>query len=121
MRPTLFDMPPEENPEPGLPSMIEHGCDYMLLPDGGLEFYYNYLLYHWNVNDEQVQARAYLDDGQKLVSVFVKGERLHSEPFQPLIRYLQRRYTFINSFHAEDVDLEGTGYAAQFRRRGVDD
>jgi hypothetical protein len=116
----LFDMPPEENPEPGLPSRIEHGCDYMLLPDGKLEFHYNYLLYHWTIDAEDIQARAYLDDGQHLASVFVKGERLHTEAFQRLVRYLQRRYTRINSFHADDVDIEGTGYAIQFLRQGAE-
>jgi hypothetical protein len=112
-----FDIPEEENPEPGQPISIAHGCDYMLLPDGGLEFYYNFLVYTWQLGEEEISARAYFDD-IKMVSVFVEGARLRNETaLQPVVRYLQRRYELIQSFHARDAKDGGTGYVMQYSAR----
>ena len=117
MIPADFSLPPEELPEPGGPERIEHACDYMLSPGGGLEFYYNFLIYQWTLDGEVITARAYLDE-PTVVSVFVRGERLHHEAaLAPLVRYLQRRYRVIQSFHESDARAGGTGYLVQFRQR----
>ena len=118
MTPIIYTIPYEETPEPGLPDKIEHGCDYMLLPDGKLEFHYNFIVYTWTFNGEEISARTYLDGRQNEVSVFVKGVRLQTEPgLQPLVRYLQRRFLRIESFHPDDREPDGTGYHAIFQHR----
>ena len=110
-RPVPFTIPPEEDPEPGVPGEIRHECDYMLSPEGSLEYHYNHLIYTWTVGGETISARAYLDE-PSTVSVFVKGARLRNEAaLAPLVRYLQRRFTIIQSFARGDSE---TGYAVQF-------
>ena len=100
----LFSIPPEEEPEPGMPDRVEHGCDYMLLPDGKLEFHYNFLNYFWRIGDEGLTGRAYLDE-ISTVSVDASSKRLQNDPLlQPVVRFLQRRFMRIKSFHRDDVD-----------------
>ena len=114
MTEVLFDIPAEETSEPGAPDTIVHSCDYLQLPDGTLEYHYNFLVYTWHISEERVLARSYLDE-PGAVSVFVSCDRLQGDPaLQPLVRYLQRRYNSIQSFHADD---HGTGYRVAFRRR----
>lgn len=120
--PILFDLPESEEPETGLPDKIVHGCDYMLGPNGELEFHYNFLVYTWTVAGQVVSARAYLDERFHEVSVFVQGARLRTDPaLRALVRYLQRRFSSIQSFHADDAAGGGTGYAVQFRSRNSSD
>jgi hypothetical protein len=105
-----FSMPAEENPELGAPVRITHGCDYMLLPEGGLEFHYNFLVYEWTISGDTIQARAYLDEPSR-VSVFVEGERLRTDAgLAAMVRYLQRRFSTIQSFG-------GDGYSVEFKER----
>lgn len=118
IEPIIFDLPPEEAPEPGIPASIEHGCDYMIEPGGSVMFHYNFLTYQWIISGETISARAYLDTLQK-VDVFVGNQRLRTEAaLQPLVRYLQRRYMNIGTFHADD-GLSDTGYVAAFRNRNA--
>lgn len=118
--PVTFAMPPEEDPELGTPHAIEHGCDYMLLPDGKIEYYYNFLIYKWQIGDEVIEGRAYLDEPGR-VSVFTKGTRLQQEPaLQPIVRYLQRRFVLIDSFHPDDAGTDGT-HNAVFRHHLLKD
>jgi hypothetical protein len=122
LAPIMFTLPPEEQPELGIPLKIEHGCDYMLLPDGKLEYYYNFLIYSWHLGEEEIQARTYLDGSQHQVSVFVKGTRLISDAaLQPMVRYLQRRFMLIQSFHPDDTGPEGTGYRLVFKHERYKD
>jgi hypothetical protein len=115
MSPRTFLIPDEENPEPGVPETITHGCDYMRLPDGKLEYHYNFLIYTWRSGGEEISARAYLDEPAK-VSIFVQGSRLTDEAaLQPIVRYLQRRFLLIQSFHADDAGTDGTGHNVVFR------
>ena len=74
-----YDIPPEENSEPGCPESITHDCDYMLLEDGSVDFHYNLLIYTWQLADAKILARAYLDDVAS-VSVFITAARLQTEP-----------------------------------------
>ncbi len=117
IEPILFDLPLEEDPEPGVPDRVEHGCDYMLEPSGSVMFHYNFLIYHWVIDAEAISARAYLDTPQR-VDVFVGNHRLRTDPaLQSLVRYLQRRFMHIGTFHADDVGLSETGYTGAFRHR----
>jgi hypothetical protein len=117
IEPILFDLPREEDPEPGLSDSITHGCDYMMEPDGSVMFHYNFLIYVWTVGDEVITGRAYLDTAQR-IDIFVSNHRLRGDAaFQPLVRYLQRRFLHIGTFHADDVGLSETGYTAAFRHR----
>ena len=117
IEPILFDLPHEEDPEPGAPDTITHGCDYMLTPDGGLEYHYNFLVYCWTVAGEPINARAYLDRPER-IDVFVGNQRLRTDAaLHPLVRYLQRRFLHIGTFHADDVGLSDTGYTAAYRNR----
>ncbi len=114
---TLFSIPPEEEPEPGAPDRVEHGCDYMLLPDGKLEFHYNFLNYVWQIGDEELTGRTYLDE-ISTVSVDASFKRLQNDPaLQPIVRFLQRRFMRIKSFHRDDVDDSSadTGYNIAFQ------
>ena len=114
---TLFSIPPEEEPEPGAPDRVEHGCDYMLLPDGKVEFHYNFLNYVWRIGDEELTGRAYLDE-ISTVSVDASFKRLQNDPvLQPIVRFLQRRFMRIKSFHRDDVDdsTANTGYNTAFQ------
>lgn len=116
MEPLPFRIPKEQNPEPGQPEEIEHGCDYMCQPDGTVEFYYNFLIYTWAIGGEAITARAYLDD-QSTVSVFVAGARLRGDPaLRPLVHYLQRRFRMIRSFHADDPETQANGYVLHYQR-----
>jgi hypothetical protein len=117
MQPIFFDLPAEENPEPGLPERITHGCDYMLQADGTTDYYYNYLVYSWKIDDAEISARSYFDHLHE-ISVFVPAGRLKDDPaLHSLVRFLQRRYSDIRSFHKDDVDIEGTGYVLVYRRQ----
>jgi hypothetical protein len=130
MTPRSFSIPEEEDPEPGVPDRIVHGCDYMRLPDGTLEYHYNFLSYTWHIGGEEISGRAYLDEPEK-ISVFVAGARLQEDPaLQALVRYLQRRFLLIESFHADDAGpsprrsgferaggADGTGYNIVFRNQ----
>jgi hypothetical protein len=120
MAPIEFDIPEEEDPEPGTPVRIEHGCDYMLLPDGTLEYHYNYLIYHWENAGEEISGRTYLDYDLSRVSVFVSATRLRDDAtLQPIVRFLQRRFSIIQSFHESDEkEDEATGYCPVYLARG---
>ena len=114
---TLFSIPPEEEPEAGAPDRVEHGCDYMLLPDGKVEFHYNFLNYVWRIGDEELTGRAYLDE-VSTVSVDASFKRLQNDPvLQAIVRFLQRRFMRIKSFHRDDVDDSSadTGYNIAFQ------
>ncbi len=70
----VFDIPREDDPEMGLPSTMEHGCDDMQLPDGQVEFHYNFLSYTGLVDQEAISARSDIDDIGK-ISVFISARR----------------------------------------------
>jgi hypothetical protein len=103
-----FNLPPDDDSEDGKPVSITHGADYMLSGPRSVEFYYNFLNYSWAVDGEEVAARAYLDDISE-VSVFVAPEKLETPAFEPLLRYLQRRYKIIKTF------ADG-GYQVRYKR-----
>jgi hypothetical protein len=117
MEPIVFDLPVEENPEPGKPDHIEHGCDYMLSPDGKLEYYYNFLVYTWEMGSEEISARSYLDNPHE-ISIVVSAQRLREDiGLRDLVRFLQRRYTEIRCFHREDLPDQEAGYSLVYHRR----
>jgi hypothetical protein len=101
-----FNFPPEDDAMDGAPQNIEHGVDYMFSAPGKLEFFYNYICYEWNLPSEKVTARTYLDDIQQVslfaekdgAPLFIEPERLETPLFQPVIRYLQRRFRVIKVF-----------------------
>jgi hypothetical protein len=101
-----FSLPPEDDAMDGAPLRIEHGVDYMFAVPGKLEFFYNYICYEWRLPSEKVTARTYLDDIQQVslfaekdgAPLFIEPERLETPPFQPVIRYLQRRFRVIKVF-----------------------
>lgn len=109
----LFELPVAEEPEPGQPDRIQHGCDYDF--DGSrMNYYYNFLYYAWTIADEEVYARAYLDMPEE-ISIFVPYERLKGDvAFAPLLRYLQRRFVNIRTF-----ERAGDGYVLRYRLRGA--
>jgi hypothetical protein len=103
-KPRRFEIPPEEDPEPGLPTAITHGCDYMLVPRGdgrmALEFYYNFLDYTWNVGGSALSARHYLDE-PGTISVMAAMASFDQPDYTAIQRYLQRRFTVIRTFEAD--------------------
>jgi hypothetical protein len=112
--PIAFQLPKDADTAVGTPERIEHGCDYMIEPDGTVMFHYNFLVYHWSIAGETIVGRAYLDEIQR-ISVFVPNSRLRTDPLlQPVVHYLQQRFREIHSFHATDTALAGTGYAPAF-------
>jgi hypothetical protein len=118
--PIVFSMPAEEHPEPGAPSAIEHGCDYLLLPDGELEFHYNFLIYRWQIGTELIEGRTYLDGNQREISLFVPGLQLQLRAdLQAIVRFLQRRFLLIKSFHQDDANAQG--YSLVFRHQRLRD
>jgi hypothetical protein len=120
METILFDLPDAESAR-GAPQAIEHGCDYLLEPDGAVMFYYNFFIYRWELPNEIVFARAYVDDMRK-ISVFVSNARLRADPLlEPIVCYLQQRFTEIDTFHADDTEITGTGYTPAYRLRGAAD
>ncbi len=115
----LYSIPPEEEPEAGTATSVEHGCDYRLSPDGKLEYYYNFLSYLWELGGEAVTARAYLDD-LAVVSVDVSFVRLRTDPaLAPIVAFLQRRFRQIKSFHTDDIDdtTVDSGYNVAFQHK----
>jgi hypothetical protein len=114
-----FDLPDDESPEPGAPVRIEHGCDSMRGDDGTIEYHYNFLIYTWRVGEREIAGRTYLDTVHE-VSVFVAASQLREDPaLRPLVRYLQRRYRYLRSFHAEDAGGGGTGYTLVYQAAGA--
>ena len=99
-----FNLPPDDDSDDGKPASITHGADYMLSGPQCVEFYYNFLNYSWVVDGEDVTARAYLDDIAE-VAVFVGAEKLETVAFEPLLRYLQRRYKIIKAFADGDYQV----------------
>lgn len=98
----VMPYPASESPEPGVPDLIVHGYDYDLTHDGLFEYQYNFLDYFWQIDGEDFRARAYLDEADRGVAVYVGTERLKSDPkLTPLIRYLLRRHWRIEGFDKE--------------------
>jgi hypothetical protein len=94
--------------------IVEHHCDYGVDDTGSLMYHYNFFVYRWELADEVVAARAYVDEFNS-VSVFVRNTRLRSDPsLAAIVHYLQQRFEVINSFHADDVGLSDRGYAPAF-------
>lgn len=87
----------------------------MKLPDGRIEYFYNFLDYVWTVDGEEMTGHAYFDH-IRAVSVFVPAARLRDDTkLQPIVRFLQRQFHDIKSFHADDVTADGTGYMLVYR------
>jgi hypothetical protein len=109
----ILDLPVAEEPEPGQPDGIMHGCDYDF--DGrSMSYYYNFLVYTWTIAGDEVRARSYLSEPQE-ISIFIAYERLKRDPLlQPMLRYLQRRYLEIKTF-----ERDGEGYVLRYRLRGA--
>ena len=103
-----FSLPLEADPEPGLPHLIRHGCDYMRGSDEKLEFYYNYLDYTWIVGGREISARSYFDECDK-ISFAVSKETLGALDAADILAFVQRRFSTIQTF-------EIAGYLPQWTR-----
>ena len=103
-----FSLPPEADPEPGLPHTIRHGCDYMRAAGDGLEFYYNYLDYTWIVDGREISARSYLDESDK-ISFVVSKATLDALITADILAFVQRRFCTIQT-------IEIAGYQPQWTR-----
>jgi hypothetical protein len=102
MENATFQIPVPEEREIGVPDKIEHLCDYELREDGYLEYYYNYIVYQWIIDGKTIGGRAYLDEIDK-ISLYLKDfdsnpDILADKKFQPILRYLQRRFKHILYF-----------------------
>jgi len=83
------------------PRSITHPCEYMLRPDGMLEFYYSYLVYTWRVDDVTVSAKHYLDKPSlPTVSVIMPFEEFDQPKYAGILTYLQRRYLVVETYEA---------------------
>jgi hypothetical protein len=115
-QPRRFEIPPEEDPEPGVPATLQHGCDYMLVPrDAGgtrLEYHYNFLDYAWIIEGRPLSARHYLDE-PGTVSVMIDFATFDQPAFAAVLRFLQRRYATIE---ATDRGPDGP-YVVRWRNR----
>lgn len=107
MTPAPFAIPDEEEPEPGRPSRIEHGCDYMKRPDGSLEYHYNFIDYVWVLGSEEIAARAYLDTVDEVIVHVAARQLLDDASLGPLVRFLQRRFLVIQSLSADNIGSQG--------------
>jgi hypothetical protein len=103
-----YTMPAEADPEPGQPDRMQHGCDYMRQPDGGLDFYYNFLDYEWRLGSGELRARCYMDEPSKL-SFSVSRETFSRLDRGDVLSFAQRRFD-------EIATLETDGYRVHWRR-----
>ena len=104
-----FSLPREADPEPGLPHIIGHGCDYMWGADTTLEYYYNYLDYTWIVGGREISARSYFDECDK-ISFAVSKATLDALDTADILAFVQRRFSTIQT-------LEVSGYLPQWTRK----
>ena len=109
-RPTHANLP-EAGPEPGQPTEIHHGCDYLNSPDGTLEFYYNFLDYTWHAAAQTICARCYLDE-RHTANFNISKVAFDMRADANILAYVQRRFRTI-------TPLESSGYVAQLTRAHV--
>lgn len=107
--PVLFDLPQPELPETGAPAEIVHGCDYDF-HGRRLDYYYNFIGYRWKLSGWDFYAKTYLDQPRYL-SITIPLARISGDPaFQPVLRWLERRFPYIYT-------LESNGYVLQYKAR----
>jgi hypothetical protein len=83
------------------PQSITHQCDYLLRPNGMLEFYYSYLTYAWRVDDVTVLATHYFErPGLPTVTVEMPFEKFDQPKYASILTYLQQRYLVIQTADA---------------------
>jgi hypothetical protein len=97
----FYDLHDLDDALDGAPDSISHGIDYMKEPDGSCKFHYNYLVYSWTIDGEAtpLRARSYLDEIGE-ISVFMPFEQFRLPQFEPMLRFLQRRYNSICAFES---------------------
>ncbi|WP_428406983.1 hypothetical protein [Hyphococcus sp.] len=101
------------------PVRIEHLCEE-IHADGALEQKYNYLAYHFEMDDRYLWARAYLDEIDK-VSIFgpFDSEQTRNPvsdgAFENLtVEYFKRRFDVI-----EKLSEEAGGYVVVWKAEGA--
>jgi hypothetical protein len=111
----IFDLPPRQEVEQGLPESITHGCDYEFSELGKLMFYYNFIDYVWRIGELTITGRNYREDP---VEIFlgINQERLSGDSlFRPMLLFLQRRFRLIRTMSPTE------GYVLAFRHSSVRD
>lgn len=95
--------------DPVAPNRIEHCVDEILFPPAPQS--YNYIRYHFQVENEMISARTYLDNIEE-VSVFISLEKKTQRNrgyryafYDNVLLYLSRRFAFIKILSENGYEL----------------